>query len=144
MEIYRLGWRVKGHVGCSSSTPMSPLIRWKIIKLYIYKMGNKQRSIYWNPIKLGGNKMNKRRERKREIPSISKPFLPFCTCPTSRWVCSSPTSVSYHFPLLFFFSLSFSRSITSAFFLLLLLHCILPGNVYQLESNFPPIRTDLH
>lgn len=91
MEIYRLGWRVKGHVGCSSSTPMSPLIRWKIIKLYIYKMGNKQRSIYWNPIKLGGNKMNKRRERKREIPSISKPFLPFCTCPTSRWVREQPT-----------------------------------------------------
>lgn len=119
-----------------------PMENYKII--YIYKMGNKQRSIYWNPIKLGGNKMNKRRERKREIPSISKPFLPFCTCPTSRWVCSSPTSVSYHFPLLFFFSLSFSRSITSAFFLLLLLHCILPGNVYQLESNFPPIRTDLH
>lgn len=93
-------------------------------------MGNKQGSIYWNPIKRGGNKMNKRRERKREIPSISKPFLPFCTCPTSRWVReqrvpSSPTSVSYHFPLLFFFSLSFSRSITSSFFLLLL-HCILP------------------
>lgn len=61
-----------------------PMENYKII--YIYKMGNKQRSIYWNPIKLGGSKMNKRRERKREIPSISKPFLPFCTCPTSRWV----------------------------------------------------------
>lgn len=50
---------------------MSLLIRWKIIK-YI-KTGNKQRSIYWNPIKREGNKMNKReREREREI---SKPFL---------------------------------------------------------------------
>lgn len=52
----------------------------------------------------------------------------------------SPTSVSYHFPSFFFLCLSLSRSITSFF---LLLYCILPllRNVYQVESNFPPIRT---
>lgn len=79
-----------------------PMENYKIY-IYIYKMGNRQRPIYWNPIKRGGNKMNKRRERRREI---SKPFLPFFNLSNfsldkERGVYSVPNFCFLPFPLLF-------------------------------------------
>lgn len=119
---------------------MSLLIRWKIIK-YI-KTGNKQRSIYWNPIKRGGNKMNKReRERERDFETISSSF---CTCLTwiERVVC--PQLLFLSLPPFFPFASPFHARLPRLSFLFSIvfpLSLFLSRNVYQVESNFPPIRT---